>query len=412
MTTEIPTLVLPSVRATEARILIGVSAAHFLSHFYFLLLPPVFAQVRGDYGVSYTELGIALAAFNVISAIFQTPAGILADRIGPYAVLVAGLALEAVAFGLVGFVDSYWFLVAMFGVAGLANTVFHPADYALLSHHIDKSRVGRAFSIHTFAGMLGSAAAPATIAWFLFPLVGWRGVFIASAIAGLAVTALLVLGRDDYAHGPHLARRADANAPSGTDWAILKSGPILRSFGFFTALAAVSVGIQNYSVVALGAAFDTPIDIANGALTTSLAFTAVGVLVGGMIVGRLGNHGGFAAVGIAVTGVMILLVGLVDLGALALLLVMSISGFASGIIMPSRDMIVRQVTPPGSFGTVFGFVTSGFNVAGVAFPLVFGALMDHGSPRAVFYLSAACCILSIATVITIRRRPRDLVAAR
>ena len=55
-------------------------------------------------------------------------------------------------------------------------------------------------------------------------------------------------------------------------------------------------------------------------------------------------------------------------------------------MMPSRDMIVREVTPPGSFGKVFGFVTTGFNIGGIVSPLIFGAVMDHGSPRLVFLL--------------------------
>src|SRR3954464_7670309 len=107
MTAETPTLILPGTRAGEIRITAGGSAAHFLSHVYFLLLPPVFLFVRADYGVSYTELAIALSVFNIVSAIFQTPAGILADRVGPYAMLVGGLLLEAVAFGLVGVVNSF-----------------------------------------------------------------------------------------------------------------------------------------------------------------------------------------------------------------------------------------------------------------------------------------------------------------
>src|SRR5262245_43094872 len=121
MATESPTLPQSSVRATELRILAGVSAAHFPSHFYFLPLPPVFLWVRADYNVSYTELGLALTAFNLVSAIFQTPAGFLADRIGAFTVLIFGLTLEAVAFALVGAVNSYWFMVGMFAIAGLAN---------------------------------------------------------------------------------------------------------------------------------------------------------------------------------------------------------------------------------------------------------------------------------------------------
>ena len=64
-----------------------------------------------------------------------------------------------------------------------------------------------------------------------------------------------------------------------------------------------------------------------------------------------------------------------------LILVMSLSGLCTGALMPSRDMIVREVTPPGAFGKVFGFVTNGFNIAGMVAPLICGALMDRGEPR-------------------------------
>ena len=85
---------------------------------------------------------------------------------------------------------------------------------------------------------------------------------------------------------------------------------------------------------------------------------------------------------------------------------MSAAGLCSGIIMPSRDMIVREVTPPGSFGKVFGFVTTGFNIGGIVSPLIFGAIMDHGSPRLVFLLVAAFSLLAILTVVT-RPKPAE-----
>ena len=157
-----PQLTLSAPSAAETRMIASVSAAHFISHFYFLVLPPLFLFVRAEYGLNYTELALAITVFNIVSAIFQTPAGMVADRVGSFVVLIAGLVLGSLAFALVGLVHSYWFLVAMFGVAGLANTVYHPADYALLSHHVASERMGSAFSIHTFAGMLGGAVAPAS----------------------------------------------------------------------------------------------------------------------------------------------------------------------------------------------------------------------------------------------------------
>ena len=411
MTAETPSFPLPSVRATEARMITSIGAAHFLSHFYFLLLPPVFLAVRAEYDVSYTELGFAIAVFNIVSAIFQTPAGFLADRIGPFAVLVAGLALEAVAFALCGVVHSYWFMVAMFGVAGLANTVFHPCDYSLLSHHIDGKRVGRAFSIHTFSGMFGSAAAPVGML-FLQSWIGWRGAFIAAGAAGIVVTLVLLLQYRDYAEGPHIAARAKAQSGEKTNnWALLMSGPIIRAFAFFTLLAAASVGIQNYSIVAFHDLFGFQADIANNALTTNLLLSSIGVLVGGVLVTRVSHHNRVAAIGIAIVGLSILTLGLITPNTLALFVIMGIGGFASGIIMPSRDMLVREVTPPGSFGVVFGFVTTGFNVAGVIFPIVFGALMDHGSARMVLIGSAVCSLAALLTVIGGGKRKSPAVTA-
>ena len=125
------------------------------------------------------------------------------------------------------------------------------------------------------------------------------------------------------------------------------------------------------------------------------------VLVGGFALAALL----VAALGILITGLAILLVGVVALGPILLFLTMCIAGLANGITMPSRDMIVREVTPPGSFGKVFGFVTTGFNIGGIISPLIFGALMDHGNPRAVFLLVAASCLLTIIELVA-GHRPR------
>jgi MFS transporter, FSR family, fosmidomycin resistance protein len=405
-----PQLALPAPRAAETRIIASVSAAHFISHFFFLVLPPLFDFVRAEYSLTYTELALAIAVFNIVSAVFQTPAGIFADRVGAFAVLVAGVVLGSFAFTVAGLVHSYWVLVIMFGVAGLANTVYHPADYALLSHHVSGERIGSAFSIHTFAGMLGGAVAPASM-WFAQAAFGWRGAFLVAAALGLVVAAILLLLRDDFADSPHHARKEPEHATAERR-ELLRSWPILASFVFFMLQAATFVGVQTFSPVALQAAFNTPLETGNTALSASMFLSAIGVLAGGVMVNRVKNHRAFASLGLFVAGVGILLAGTVDWGALILISLMGMSGFMSGLIMPSRDLLVREVTPPGAFGTVFGFVTTGFNVAGVAFPLIFAMLLDHGMPRLVFVLSAVLCVLSILTVVVVRSKPQDSWVAR
>ena len=182
----------PARIATETQLVAGVSAAHFVSHYYIIILPPLFGFVRADYGVSYIELGLALTAFNVVTALGQTPAGYLVDRYGPRTLLIGGLLVGAIAFALAGLVNSFWFFVAMFALAGFANTVYHPADYAMLSQHVAPERISRAFSIHTFAGMLGSTAAPVSLL-LMQSQWGWRGAFIGAATLGLVVAIFLSL---------------------------------------------------------------------------------------------------------------------------------------------------------------------------------------------------------------------------
>src|SRR5471032_3111477 len=150
------TEILGASRASHLRIVGVISAAHFVSHYYILILAPLLPFVRDAYGVNYTEIGLALATFNIV--------------------------IGASAFVVVGMVDSFWVLVAMFGLAGVGNTVYHPADYALLSQHVPSDRIGHAFSIHTFAGMMGSAFAPASLL-MMQSLWGWRGAFIGAGLA-------------------------------------------------------------------------------------------------------------------------------------------------------------------------------------------------------------------------------------
>ncbi|HEX3858881.1 MAG TPA: MFS transporter, partial [Pseudolabrys sp.] len=188
------TEVLGERRSSDARTIGVVSAAHFVSHYYTLMLPPLFAFVRADYGVSYTELGLALAAFNVVSAALQTPAGFLVDWLGARILLIIGLLLGAIAFAVAGLADSFWMLVAMFGLAGVGNTVYHPADYSLLSHRVSAERIGHAYSVHTFSGMLGSAAAPVSLL-LMQSIWGWRGAFIGAAILGFVVAGAIAFVR-------------------------------------------------------------------------------------------------------------------------------------------------------------------------------------------------------------------------
>jgi MFS transporter, FSR family, fosmidomycin resistance protein len=396
-----------AARTNDRRIIPLVCSAHFVSHFYILVLPPLFPFIREFYGVSYTELGFALTAFNVTTALCQTPAGFLVDRVGPRLVLIAGLILGAACLVVVGLVPSFWLMVAMFALLGIANGVYHPADYAILSQLVSRQRAGQAFSLHIFAGFLGTAVAPAAML-LLQRAFGWQGAFLAASVLGLIVAlAMLLQPTALFEPPPKAVKKVEEPADSAKQgWRLLLSGPILLNLLFFVMITFATTGVQNYSVVALGEAFGTPLGIANTALTANLMLSAFGVLVGGWVASRVTRHewvAVFSFAGIAVTAAVI---GAADLGLMLLMMMMSLNGFTNGLMQPSRDMIVRAVTPEGQFGKVFGFVTTGFNIGGVIAPFLFGYLMDNGHPQAVFFLVAALSLLAIFTLIPnfVRRR--------
>jgi FSR family fosmidomycin resistance protein-like MFS transporter len=393
------TISVRSMRPAESRLIAAVCGAHMMSHYYMLMLAPLLAFVRDDFNVSYTELALALTVFNVVSGLLQTPVGFLVDRIGARVVLIVGLALSSIAYAVAGIVDSYWVFIAMYGVAGLGNTVYHPSDYSLLSHHVPPERLSHVFSFHTFAGMVGSAIAPVTLL-YMQSLFGWRGAYIGAAIFGLIVLMVLIAQPEPAAQFGHAGKgaakvRADVADPG---WRILISPAILLNLAFFILTSIMGSGLNTYLVVALGALHATPPAVANVALTSLLAMNAVGVLGGGFLAGRTKHHAVVAASGLTAGGVVTALVGLFDFPSAVLIVLMGFSGFCVGATYPSRDMLVRAVTPSGAYGRVFGFVSTGFNIGASIAPIAYGMLMDNGRPREVFLLSAAVSILCVSTV--------------
>jgi FSR family fosmidomycin resistance protein-like MFS transporter len=387
-----------SVGTARSRLIAAVCTAHMMSHYYMLMLAPLLAFIRADFNVSYTELALALTVFNVVSGVLQTPVGFVVDRIGARAVLIAGLGLSSIAYAVAGIVDSYWVFIAMYGLAGVGNTVFHPSDYTLLSDHTAPQRLSQVFSFHTFAGMVGSAIAPVTLL-YMQSLFGWRGAYLGAASLGLLVLLVLILQPE-----PPVVQHAKSSAkkqsdPADTGWRLLMTPAILINFGFFVLTSIMNGGLNTYLVVALNALHSTPVAVGNMALSGLLTMNAVGVLAGGAMAGRTSRHAAvIAASGLTIGGIVTAIVGLVDLPSYALVGLMGLSGLCVGATYPSRDMLVRSVTPPGAYGKVFGFVSTGFNVGASIAPIMYGMLMDHGAPREVFLLSAAVCVICVSTV--------------
>src|SRR6201993_1375715 len=197
-----------------ARVNALLGAGHFLSHFYQLCLPPLFIAWQQAFDVSFPELGLAMAVMAGAAAVMQTPMGFLVDRYGARPFLVGGTLMMTLSIAAMGLATAYWQIVALALLSGVGNSVFHPADYAILSGSIDPARLGRSFAFHTFTGNVGFAAAPPATAALVL-LLGWRGALILIGLLGLPVVAAIVWQSRILIDQGHRTRNRTETAMSG-----------------------------------------------------------------------------------------------------------------------------------------------------------------------------------------------------
>ncbi len=392
----------------DAKVIGLVSVAHLMSHFYSLVVPPVFFLLIEDFHVGYAALGFATTMFYVGSGLLQTPAGFLVDRIGGKRVLVGGLALVSAGTALIGLAPTYPLLVVAFAIAGMGYSVFHPADMALLNAKVDICRLGYAFSVHGVSGNLGWVIAPLFSVAFASAL-GWRASMVAAGAIGLAIAALLsfqpALRHDGHgALAPAQGAARQGGAGLGGDLRLLMSAPVLSCFSFFLFTSVTSTAMQTFSIPAMVGLYGVAVAVATGTLTGYLAGAAAGTLAGGFIAARTRRHDAAAISGILLALVFVATLASGALPAVLLVVVTTLAGFCVGSVNPSRDIIVREVTPAHARGKVYGFVYSGLDLGSTIAPPLVGWLIDTGRPQLVFVTGAAALFMSAAIMLLLGRR--------
>ena len=389
----------------DAKVVALVCVPHMMSHAYFLVLPTLFPLLKAALDLSYTDLGLALTAFGLAAGLGQLPVGFLVDWIGGRPLLILGMAVQGTAIGLIGFVDAYWQIMVLMGIAGLAHTVYHPADYAILTATVDPRRMGRAYGVHAFTGNLGFAIAPVFMVT-VSALWDWRAAFAAIGAIGVLVAAVLFLYRDLLRQDRRRGTPGEKSAPVGAKAGLrfLMSAPILVCFAFFVLQMAGSGGLRSFTVAALDQLFSTPLAVVNTALFGLLVGSAIGTLAGAGYADRVGPRIGTAVLTLGPAALLIVLVGAVPMPLVLLTAVLAVVGFALGFLMPSRDLLLRSVTPDGAMGRAMGFASSGANLAGGLVPILFGWMLDNFDPRWIFWVAAAFVAMALLTFSTVKGR--------
>ena len=368
-------------------LLIGV--VHASSHFFQLVLPSLYVSLGSTFDLDFARLGLLVSAFYVVSGIGQASSGFVVDRIGARPVLWFGLSCFVLSGVLIGSANGYAMLMVAAVIGGVGNSVFHPADYSIINHRVSPARLGHAFSTHGLTGNLGWALTPVFMTSITL-LADWRVAAFSAAGLVAVILLLAVLGRDllggavpataDSAQGKAAASMAQAPQESviTTLMTLLSKPALWGAFLFFACTSIALSSVQNYTIPLLGELYDLSKVVASSALSGYMVASAIGMAAGGFLVSANPRTELTVTVALLLAGLtlVVLALGLVPPGWAAL--VVGLAGFCSGVAAPSRDMLIRRVTPKGSTGSVYGLVYSGMDVGSALGPLGFGLLLDAG----------------------------------
>jgi len=383
----------------DARIIVLVSLAHSLSHFFQLALPPLFPLLRAEFDTSFALLGALVGTFYVASGVTQFVSGFAVDRAGARPVLLLGMALLIGGTLVVSFAPSPQWMFPAVAVMGIGNGVFHPADFAILNGNVDVKRLGYAYSMHGVGGNLGYALAP-VVSFGLGSAFGWRAALVVIGLLGLIVLGFLASQRAVLSS--HRAHDAHTHTLGGSV-SLFVQPAILLCFFYFIFQTTAAVGLQTFLPTALNVGLSIPIVLATSAITAYLLGGTAGIVAGGFLAVRTTRHDRVAGSGLLAAAALLAIVATGVVPRVLIIPLFVVIGFTLGATGPSRDLIVRNATPKGAAGRVYGFVYSGLDLGATLGPVWFGLMLDHGLGREMFFVIAVLLVVAIGTVVNVRR---------
>jgi MFS transporter, FSR family, fosmidomycin resistance protein len=385
-----------------------IGTGHFLSHFYQLSLPPMFLAWQTAFDVSFAKLGLSVALMSCAAGLLQTPVGFLVDRYGARPFLVWGALLMSLSISAMSLTTAYWQVLLLCLLSGVGNSVIHPTDYAILTGSVERSRMGRSFAVHTFSGNLGSVFAPPVTAALML-MLGWRSTLLLIGLLGVPLV-LIILWQSGILR--EQVRRRHGRQPAALSGrSLLMSRPMLLFFGFFLLSAVATSGMQSWLIPVLHGVHGLSLNAASLALTGFMAGAAGGVLLGGWFADRSDRYLAFTVALTVMAAALVLLISIKTMSDAVTLMVLLAAGLLVGASRTPRDVMLKDASPPGEIGKVFGFVSAGLPLGGALAPVPFGYLIDMGRPDLVLVLVAAVLLASLLCIGTARASAERTVLA-
>jgi len=381
-----------SKKDVELISLIGL--AHSVSHFFHLIIAPLFPWLKVEFGLSYAQLGLVMTTFYVVSSIVQTTSGLLVDKYGPRPILFLGMIFLILGATTLGFAHSYEMLLVGVALAGIGNGVFHPVDYTMINHLVKPDNLAHAYSIHGVTGYLGWAAAPIFMLSLTAIFDSWRVAEFGAALLAALVLLVLIVRRHQLAEHPftEIIEEPAEHFPTSS---IFKLPSMWLSWLFFYLTSFGFAGIQSFSSTALVDIYQIPISLTASSYTLFMISSAIGLIAGGFVATKIPDPDRVITTAFLISGVMAIVAGLGIFPGWTVPIIFALMGFGGGMAGPARDLMVRAATPKGASGRVFGLVYSGIDIGAASGPVLFGLFMDWKSPQTIFYAIAVLQLIAV-----------------
>ncbi len=353
-----------------------------------MILPVLPYFITRVLGASQTELGLIEGAAEAAATLLRPLAGYVSDRLRRRKSLaLAGYTVSASVKPFLALATSWLHVLGLRVLDRFGKAFRNPPRDALLSSAVPSEARGRAFGFHRMMDTLG-ALVGSILALVLFPLLGYRNLFLLAAVPGfLGVLALAIMVRERAPPAPKPGRRRAPLRITKPLALLIAVTCILGFAGYsyaFLMVRATEVGFAVELGLALYVAYNATYALA--------AYPA----------GSLGDRVGRSLA----LGLGALLLVIASLAAIQPILV-PVAFLVAGCSMAFRETMEKALVPSFTSeeerATAYGVVQGAKGLAALAGNTVFGFLYDYLGAAAAFTFAAVVAAAAIPVTLMLAK---------